>query len=61
MEQPAEHGQVHGQQTAWTLSDPVNIQPNKTSGWQPVQITLIPGGNHSDFQVYDLDLDPRMH
>jgi hypothetical protein len=57
---PKNTGQVHGSGTAWTLSDPVNMQPNNLAGWQPVRITLIPGGKTSDFQVYNLDIDPRM-
>jgi hypothetical protein len=57
---PKNTGQVHGQNTAWTLSTPVNLQPFNVSGWQPVRITLIPGGTKSDFQVYDLYVDPRM-
>jgi hypothetical protein len=57
---PKNTGQVHGSGTAWTLSSPVNMQPNNLAGWQPVRITLIPGGKTSDFQVYNLDIDPRM-
>jgi hypothetical protein len=57
---PKNTGQVHGNNRAWTLSDPVNLQPYNVSGWQPVRITLIPGGNTSDFQIYNLYVDPRM-
>jgi hypothetical protein len=57
---PKNTGQVHGQNTAWTLSDPVNLQPYNVSGWQPVRITLIPGGTTSDFRIYNLYIDPRM-
>jgi hypothetical protein len=57
---PKNTGQVHGSGTAWTLSDPVNLQPYNVSGWQPVRITLLPGGTTSDFQVYNLYVDPRM-
>jgi hypothetical protein len=61
-ENPRNTGQVHGQQTAWTLSDPVNVQPAGTSGWQPVQFTLEAGGKTSSFQVYDFYVDPHsMH
>jgi hypothetical protein len=28
-------------------------------GWQPMRITLIPGGKTSEFQLYDLYIDPR--
>jgi hypothetical protein len=57
---PKNTGQVHGNNTAWTLSDPVNLQPYNITGWQPMRITLIPGGNTSDFQIYNLYVDPRM-
>jgi len=58
---PQNSGQVHGQQTNWTLSDPVNVQPSNTTGWQLVRFTFEPGGNHSDFQIYNFWVDPRMH
>jgi len=55
---PKNTGQVHGKATAWTLSDPVNVQPSNLAGWQVVRFTLIPGGSHSDFQVYNFNIDP---
>jgi hypothetical protein len=58
--QPRNTGQVHGQQTGWTLSDPVNVQPSNTPGWQRVQFTFTPGGQRSDFQIYNFYVDPRM-
>jgi hypothetical protein len=57
---PKNTGQVHGNNTSWTLATPVNMQPYNVSGWQPVRITLIPGGKSSDFQIYNLYVDPRM-
>jgi hypothetical protein len=57
---PKNTGQVHGNNTAWTLSNPTNLQPYNVTGWQPMRITLIPGGNTSDFQIYNLYIDPRM-
>jgi hypothetical protein len=56
---PKNTGQVHGNGTAWTLSGRVNVQPNGTSGWQPVRFTLVAGGSTSHFQVYDLYIDPH--
>ncbi|HUH80905.1 MAG TPA: hypothetical protein VLZ06_06220 [Solirubrobacteraceae bacterium] len=53
-------GQIHGSKSDWTLVNAVNIQPGKQSGWQPMRITLVPGGKTSEFQVYDLYIDPRM-
>ncbi len=54
-------GQVHGQRSAWTLSNPVNIHPGNLAGWQLVRFALTPGGKTSDFQVYDFWVDPKMH
>jgi hypothetical protein len=60
-EHPKNTGQIHGSGTAWTLVTPVNLQPYNTPGLQPMRITLIPGGKTSDFEVYNLYVDPRMH
>jgi hypothetical protein len=58
---PKNTGQVHGSGTAWTPVTPVNLQPYNTAGWQPMRITLVPGGKTSEFQLYNLWVDPRMH
>jgi hypothetical protein len=60
-EHPKNTGQIHGNANAWTLVTPVNMQPFNTPGLQPMRISLIPGGKTSDFQVYNLYVDPRMH
>ncbi len=57
---PKNTGQVHSQANLWTLSNPVNVQPSNVSGWQQVRFTFIPGGQHSDFEIYDFYVDPRM-
>ena len=57
-ENPKNTGQVHGNATEWTLSDPVNMQPANVAGWQVVRLTLVPGGLTSDFQLYNLYVDP---
>lgn len=54
-------GQVHGQQSAWTLSNTFNIHPGNLPGWQLMRFTLVPDGKSSDFQVYDFYVDPKMH
>jgi hypothetical protein len=56
---PKNTGQVHGQQTAWTLATPVNVQPSNTPGWQPVRFTFVAGGNTSEFQLYNIYSDPH--
>jgi hypothetical protein len=57
---PKNTGQIHGSGTSWGLVTPVNLQPYNVTGWQPMKITLIPGGKTSEFQISDLELDPRM-
>jgi hypothetical protein len=59
-ERPKNTGQIHGAKGAWEAVTPVNLQPNNASGWQPMRITLIGNGKTSEFQVYDLYLDPRL-
>jgi hypothetical protein len=56
--QPKNTGQVHGEGTATTLSDPVNLQPPNTSGWLLARFTLVPGGKSSDFQISEFWVDP---
>ena len=53
-------GLLRGTCTLWTASDPVNLQPSSNPGWQRMRVTLIANGRTSDFQIYDLYLDPRM-
>jgi hypothetical protein len=53
-------GQVHGQASVWTVSNPLNIHPGDLPGWQLVRFTFVPGGKSSDFQVYDFWVDPMM-
>jgi hypothetical protein len=61
-EKPKNVGQVHGQQTSWTLSDPFNVQPQTAGnleGTRQVRFVFIAGGQTSDFQLYGLYVDPR--
>jgi hypothetical protein len=44
---------------AWFLSDPANLDPSTTPGWQLMQVTLTADGP-KEFQVYNLYLDPAM-
>ena len=58
---PKNTGQVHSNTgTAWDASDQVNIQPDSnTTGWQQMRLVLTGKGNTSDFQIYNLYIDPR--
>ncbi len=58
---PQSTGQFHSEKNQWSLSDNLNLQPPKSTGWQIVRFTLVPGGKTSDFQVYNFWIDPRMH
>ncbi len=55
---PHETGHVHGNLSNWTTSDSIQLQPGNGAGWQIVRLTLVPDGGHSEFQVYNLQLDP---
>ncbi len=60
---PKNVGQVHGKQNSWTLSDPVNVQP-QTAGpaeeTRQVRFVFVSGGKTSDFQLFGFYVDPRM-
>jgi hypothetical protein len=56
---PKNTGQMHGNQTAWTLANPVNVQPSGSTGWQLVRFTFVAGGKTSDFQLYNFYVDPH--
>jgi hypothetical protein len=58
---PKNTGQFHGDgKGAWTLSNPMNVQPSGTAGWQQVRFTFVAGGNTSRFQADNFWVDPRM-
>lgn len=42
----------------WALSDPANLEPSTSPGWQLMRITLT--ASVKDFQVYNLYNDPMM-
>jgi hypothetical protein len=57
---PHNTGQFHSGHGAWAVSNPMNLQPTKMSGWQQVRFVLVAGGNTSRFQVDDFWVDPRI-
>ncbi len=60
---PQNVGQVHGQQTEWTLSNPINVQPQiagSQEGTREARFVFTAGGNTSEFQLYGLYVDPHM-
>jgi len=44
---------------SWALSDPANLDPSSTPGWQLMRITLAANGP-KELEVYNLYNDPRM-
>jgi hypothetical protein len=60
---PKNVGQVHGNDTAWTLSNPINVQP-QTAGpneeTRQVRFVFLSGGKTSDFELFGFYVDPRM-
>jgi hypothetical protein len=62
-DKPHNVGQVHGQQSQWTLSNPFNVRP-KIAGHEEetreVRFVFVAGGKASDFQLFGPQVDPRM-
>lgn len=58
---PQKTGQFHGRHSTWTPSTRINLLPShRTKGWQVARFVFVGGGKHSEFQVYDFYVDPRM-
>jgi hypothetical protein len=55
---PKYAGQVNGNGNDWTLSTPVNTQPDDVPGWQVLRLVLRGGGAGSEVQLYNLYVDP---
>jgi hypothetical protein len=47
-------GGLNGPRNGWGPSGQVDLHPANQPGWQLVQFTLQPNGDHNEFQVYDL-------
>jgi hypothetical protein len=58
---PKTTGRLHGKSSAWTLSDSFDLQPYRAwPGWEVVQFGFVATGNHGDYQLYNLYVDPHM-
>jgi hypothetical protein len=58
---PQKTGQFHGRHGGWTPSTRINLLPShKANGWQVARFVFVGGGKHSEFQLYDFYVDPRM-
>jgi hypothetical protein len=43
----------------WGSSVPMNLSPSNISGWQPVELTYTATGKNTEYQLYNLYVDPR--
>lgn len=57
---PHATGRLYGRALGWSPSDPVQVNPNKPAGWQPVQFTFTADKTPGDTQIYNFYVDPRM-
>jgi hypothetical protein len=56
-------GQVHGAHNDWTASSPINVQPQiagPAESTREARFVFKAGGKTSEFQLYDVYVDPRM-
>jgi hypothetical protein len=63
MGNPQYTGTVYGKGSSWNPSEPFNVNPQiagSNEGTREVQFVFVAGGSKSDFQLYDLYVDPRM-
>lgn len=51
-------GVISGSGQGWTLSNPFQVHPSDTTGWQLVRFAFTGAG--VDAQLYDFYIDPRM-
>ena len=57
-EAPKNIGTASGKGTEWTLTAPLKMHVEKTSGWQLVRLKVVGSGTASDSQLYNLYVDP---
>jgi hypothetical protein len=60
---PQNVGQVHGAHNDWTASSPINVQPQiagPAESTREARFVFKAGGKTSEFQLYDVYVDPRM-
>jgi len=54
---PTDIGNLNSQANSWAPSSPLGLQPS-AGDWQYAQFTLIAGGRSSEFQIYNVYVDP---
>jgi hypothetical protein len=63
MNDPRYTGQVSGPTSGWAPSEPFNVQPQlggPGAGAREVRFVFVANGCRSDYELYDLYVDPRM-
>jgi len=61
--EPQDVGHVHGQHASWTLSTPINVDPQiagAKEGFRIVRFVFNADSKNSDTQLFGLWVDPRM-
>jgi hypothetical protein len=56
---PRHTGLIHRHSRSWTLSHPVKLQPARKPGWQIVRFAIFAVGHHSEYQLYNVYVDPH--
>jgi hypothetical protein len=60
-DEPKNAGILDTESSDWIASDPVRLKPDRSdAGLQTMRFTLEARGKASDFQLYNLYVDPRM-
>jgi hypothetical protein len=60
-EEPKNAGILDTESNDWTVSDPMRLKPDRSDAdLQTMRFTFEARGKASDFQVYNLFVDPRM-
>ncbi|MDX6638810.1 MAG: hypothetical protein QOJ01_2321 [Solirubrobacterales bacterium] len=57
---PKHSGRIHGKKSGWSASRRMNIKPSNVSGWQLVHFIYVADAKHSDVQLSNFYIDPRM-
>jgi hypothetical protein len=63
MNAPRYSGQISGPPSGWAPSEPLDVQPQlggPGTGAREVRFVFVASGCHSDYELYDLYVDPRM-
>jgi hypothetical protein len=54
-------GSQTGVSTVWSLPGVFTVTPSPVTGWQYAKFTFTAQGTKSEYQLSNLNIDPRMH